>query len=314
MGRTVQRIIETANRLTTIHNAYFGKLARSEAEAFEYSVRAGRVVHEQFHGYNGFAHRVVLDFGCGRGGKTVYYATRGPRRTIGVDVEGDWTLARGYARRHGLNVEFSLLTHDGRIRLPDGSCDVVINSSVLEHVVDLPRVLGELRRVLKPNGLLLNRWHPFRSRYGSHLHAAIGIPFAHLAFNEADLVRAYCRTLARRYETLPPTMRPACQTRTKLDELEFYLNRKTVGEMQAELRAAGFAVMQRRFYRGTRRVRWPAHLPERWVDYCIDYEVHICRPNPAVIPSARSARGTLLRTRSGPTLGELPQPSGIRTD
>jgi SAM-dependent methyltransferase len=276
MGRTGEHIIEAANRFFTARNAYFGKLARSEAEGFEYSVRAGRIVYEQFHGYNDFAGKVVLDFGCGRGGKTIYYATRGPRRTLGVDVAGDWTLAREYARSRGLNVEFSVLPRGGRVDLPDGACDAIINSSVLEHIADLPQALGELRRLLKPGGRLLNRWHPFRSRYGSHLHAAIGIPFAHLIFNERDLVRAYCRTLGRRYETLPPTMRPAYQTSATLDGLELHLNRKTVAEMRCALQTAGFHVVQRRFYRGTRPVRLSRYVPERWVDHLIDFEVQVC--------------------------------------
>jgi SAM-dependent methyltransferase len=275
MGRTTQRVIELANRFFPAPNVYFGTLARSARDAFAYSVRAGQVVYEQFHGYNDLAGRTVLDYGCGRGGKTVYYAARGPRRTIGVDLEGDWTEASEHARRHGLHVEFLPLARGGRIDLPDGACDVVINSSVLEHVADLPATLAELRRVLRPGGRLLSRWHPFRSRYGAHIHSAIGIPFAHLLFNETDLVRAYCRQLRERYDSLPPTMRPAYDRSTTLDELEYHLNRKTVGEMRAALDRAGFALLERRFYRGTRPVRLPRRLPERWVDYLVDYEVQI---------------------------------------
>jgi len=48
---------------------------------------------------------------------------------------------------------FPILNYDGsRIPFPDRSFDVVFSSSVLEHVADLARVHGEIRRVLRPDG------------------------------------------------------------------------------------------------------------------------------------------------------------------
>jgi SAM-dependent methyltransferase len=47
----------------------------------------------------------------------------------------------------------------GKLPLADGSVDVVISSSVLEHVLDVRDYLSECRRVLRPDGVLLLSTH-----------------------------------------------------------------------------------------------------------------------------------------------------------
>lgn len=50
-------------------------------------------------------------------------------------------------------LEFPVQPYDGRnIPFPDASFDIVFSSNVLEHVLDLPQLQSEIRRVLKPRG------------------------------------------------------------------------------------------------------------------------------------------------------------------
>jgi ubiquinone/menaquinone biosynthesis C-methylase UbiE len=50
-------------------------------------------------------------------------------------------------------LEFPVQPYDGRnIPFPDGNFDVVFSSNVLEHVLDLPYLHAEMKRVLKPGG------------------------------------------------------------------------------------------------------------------------------------------------------------------
>lgn len=50
-------------------------------------------------------------------------------------------------------LEFPVQPYDGRnIPFPDDSFDVIFSSNVLEHVLDLPYLQAEMKRVLKPGG------------------------------------------------------------------------------------------------------------------------------------------------------------------
>jgi SAM-dependent methyltransferase len=271
-----QRTIELLNRLCGPRNLHIEAMMRSEEEAFEHAVRAGEVVYQQFVGWNDFLGKVVLDFGCGAGEKTVFYATQGPRWTIGVDRELRTHRAADYAREHGLAVQFMPLGRYGRIPLPNNTCDVVITSSVLEHVEDLLGVLRELRRVLKPGGLLLNRWQPYRSRHGAQLGPAIGIPFAHLLFSEADLVEVYNRTMVKRFGKVPCPMGNIDAHSRGFAGVAGIFNRRSVREMSRAVERAGFEIRERRHFRNAGQVRYARFLPRAWIDYVIDYEVQVC--------------------------------------
>ena len=100
----------------------------------------------------------ALEFGCNYGASGIVMAGLGAR-VRGVDVDPDAIeLARHNAARYGRS---DILLHhvpDTR-RLPfrDGEFDFVLCNSVLEYVAvaELPDILSELHRVLKPGGRLL---------------------------------------------------------------------------------------------------------------------------------------------------------------
>ncbi|MGW0483557.1 class I SAM-dependent methyltransferase [Nonomuraea sp. NPDC003214] len=115
----------------------------------------------------------VLDVGCGAGHYAAELVARGAR-VVGVD--GSATLL-GHARaRVGGRAE--LLLHDLEEPLgfaADASFDGALCALVYEHVRDRARLLGELRRVLRPGGwLLVSTTHPtadwqhFGGSYFSH--------------------------------------------------------------------------------------------------------------------------------------------------
>jgi SAM-dependent methyltransferase len=57
------------------------------------------------------------------------------------------------ASEYAAQQEFPVQPYDGRnIPFPDDSFDVVFSSNVLEHVLDLPYLQAEMKRVLKPGG------------------------------------------------------------------------------------------------------------------------------------------------------------------
>ncbi|KAA2212007.1 class I SAM-dependent methyltransferase [Teichococcus oryzae] len=96
--------------------------------------------------------RDVLDIACGEGYGSALMA-QAARSVLGVDVSAEAVshAAQVYARSN-LRYEHG----DARsIPLPDQSVDMVVSFETLEHFFEHDRFLEEVRRVLRPGGLLL---------------------------------------------------------------------------------------------------------------------------------------------------------------
>jgi len=100
----------------------------------------------------------LLDVGCGPGTITVDFARRlAPGRVVGLDRALDvLPRARAEARAQGVSIE---LTAGDVYALPfaDASFDVVHAHQTLQHLEDPVRALVEMRRVLKPGGVVAVR-------------------------------------------------------------------------------------------------------------------------------------------------------------
>ncbi|KAI9794055.1 MAG: hypothetical protein M1816_006680 [Peltula sp. TS41687] len=116
-------------------------------------------------------HHHVLDVGCGPGSITVGFSALVPEGSVtGIDLSAEvLDQARAYTQQHFASS--SPETKRGKIQyrqadvikgLPfeDGSFDIVFSSQLFPHLPppDLPvRALTEMRRVLKPGGILATR-------------------------------------------------------------------------------------------------------------------------------------------------------------
>ena len=101
----------------------------------------------------------ILDCGCGPGSITVGLAEAvTPGSVTGIDIEeSQLATARETVSGRGLaNVAFK--NADARdLPFEDGRFDAVFSHAMLEHLPDPMPVLAEMRRVLKPGGLLAIR-------------------------------------------------------------------------------------------------------------------------------------------------------------
>jgi ubiquinone/menaquinone biosynthesis C-methylase UbiE len=105
--------------------------------------------------------RRVLDAGCGAGYGAEMIAQAGAIEVVGVDVsEVALELARSTVGA-GVTLEQGDVA---ALDFDDDSFDIVVCFEVIEHVDDRDRVLDELARVLRPDGLLLIS-SPNRDRY-----------------------------------------------------------------------------------------------------------------------------------------------------
>jgi ubiquinone/menaquinone biosynthesis C-methylase UbiE len=94
----------------------------------------------------------ALDFGCGTGNIAGALVDRG--YTVDACDMSEAMLAEG-RRQFGDRIAFAALASDWTaLPYASGQFDLAIASSVLEYVPDLAHVLGELARVVRPNGCL----------------------------------------------------------------------------------------------------------------------------------------------------------------
>lgn len=117
----------------------------------------------------------VLDIACGTGEPAISLAAllAGDGEVVGVDISpAPLKIAEERASQRGLsNVTFQQADAHA-LPFPDNSFDRVTSRLGIMFFSDLPRALGEMRRVLKPEGkAILLVWGPFNQPY---FHTTIG--------------------------------------------------------------------------------------------------------------------------------------------
>lgn len=117
----------------------------------------GVIRYEHMHRYGWslqiVAGRDVLDIACGEGYGSALMASRA-RSILGVDISKDAVAhARArYGAQPNLRFEVGSVT---AIPLGDASVDVVISFETIEHLAEQAEMIAEIRRVLRPDGLLV---------------------------------------------------------------------------------------------------------------------------------------------------------------
>jgi 2-polyprenyl-3-methyl-5-hydroxy-6-metoxy-1,4-benzoquinol methylase len=137
-------------------------------ERFVLGKGGAEIHHEHLHRYefaSGLVNgRHVLDLGCGTGTGAAMMAASGGA-VIAIDIDVD-TVARA-AEQYPEVVDFRQGSAY-EIPLPDSSLDLVACFEVIEHVDDPPRVISEIARVLRHDGLLVIST-PMKAEYNQGL-------------------------------------------------------------------------------------------------------------------------------------------------
>lgn len=147
-----------------------------------------------------FRGKTVLDIGCGAGGKTMFYASKGVKEIVGMDIVPYYKdEAEALAKELGFTDVFRFVAGDAaESGFPDGTFDTIIMNDAMEHVERPEAVLREVHRILKPGGKLFVNFPPYNHPYGAHLSDLIAIPWVQAFFSEQDLIDAYkelCKTV-----------------------------------------------------------------------------------------------------------------------
>lgn len=101
------------------------------------------------------SHDRILDLGCHQGEHSFKVAAK-VKQVVGLDVNPSFiALAKQAAQRQGLtNVTFRVHNLERSLPYASHSFNKVFFFAVLEHLRRRDQILGEIRRVLKPNGML----------------------------------------------------------------------------------------------------------------------------------------------------------------
>src|SRR6478672_7942172 len=96
--------------------------------------------------------KTVLDIACGEGYGT-YFLAQNATNILGVDIDAP-TIQKAKQKYIRPNLEFRA---GSALAIPekDNSFDVVVSFETLEHVVEHGTMMGEIKRVLKPKGMLI---------------------------------------------------------------------------------------------------------------------------------------------------------------
>ena len=144
----------------------------------------------------------LLDLGSSTGA-IAYYLANHFGQVIGADIDGG---AVNFATEnfHKANLKFALI--DGmNLAIRDSVFDVVIWAHIYEHVPDAKRVLGEIRRVLRPGGICYfaadNRLQVWEPHHRLPFLSWLPRPMSHLYLRLAGRGNAYQEKLVT-YESL----------------------------------------------------------------------------------------------------------------
>lgn len=145
-----------------------GFFANNEAyqDAFARQRKANTILKVLGEVVGGTKNLTVVDFGCSSGFVADHLAEY-CEQVIGLDIDTD---AIQFAKKNldKKNLEFRVIQGvDSSLR--DESVDVVVCNHVYEHVPDPKKLLDEIYRVLKPNGICYfsagNRWQFMEPHY-----------------------------------------------------------------------------------------------------------------------------------------------------
>ena len=134
-----------------------------------------------------------LDVGCGHGALCIDLAKSGAKKVIGVDIEPE----RIKFAQNNLKINHPELINIVDFYAVDlanyddsEQFDYIVSKDSFEHIIDLPSMLEEMKKRLKPEGLIYAGFGPlYRDFYGDHKRTNSIIPWGHLIRSEENIIK-----------------------------------------------------------------------------------------------------------------------------
>ncbi len=152
-------------------------------KGFESSVEFFR----RFDGNLNFKDKTVMDVGSGFGSTCFYMAQNGAKHVVGVEINPE-ALAFSHSKLQKYPqaaVEFKLPSEVSA----NERFDLIISKDSFEHYDNPEEFILNLKRLLKPDGVLCIGFSPlWKSPYGAHIAGMTKLPWVHLMFPEQVLI------------------------------------------------------------------------------------------------------------------------------
>jgi ubiquinone/menaquinone biosynthesis C-methylase UbiE len=224
------------------------KMIRKELLApDEYLGRVVSILIE--HGLD-LRHCNMLDVGCGSGVLAYRLKMAGAEKVRGLDVCLNYPQTYFQDRQKALG-----LTEDAcqfvvgnaeKMDFHDGAFDVIVSTSVIEHLNNVEKSFKEMNRVLRPGGLCIHFYCPYFGPIGGHSLLTLDFPWGHL------------RLLGEQLEEYLQGVRPNEVRRAKeFLEKEMSVAPQSLSEVAESAIRAGFQILH--WEEGVRK----SHIP--WI-------------------------------------------------
>lgn len=219
------------------------RLARA---AYDDELESGCGFLDYFQGKAKPSGAMILDLGCGFGGRTLAYQRVTGGQLAGLEIDSRMAApalrfarsmeSEGASTSASTSASFAAGVGEA-LPFVDDSFDAVLSYDVLEHVQDPRKTLAEVFRVLKTDGVFLAVFPPYFHPKGSHLEGyASRLPYANLFFSSRTLLSAIDELLDERGDGYrPQPLRPG-------DRL-YGLNGLTIRKFRKITYASGFEVL-----------------------------------------------------------------------
>jgi SAM-dependent methyltransferase len=153
-----------------------------------------------FNGCVRLSGEVILDLGCGFGGRAVEFQRLAGGYCVGLGIDHREANPGSHFARSMASDKTSFLVGVGEeLPIAGDSLDMVLCYDGFEHVQDPEACMTEAFRVLKPRGLFLTVFPPYFHPIGAHLNGYVSwLPYANLLFPRTVLLRAIDELLEER--------------------------------------------------------------------------------------------------------------------
>jgi len=124
-----------------------------------------------------------LDIGCGEGHTVLAASNEKASFAVGYDLH-----QKGQLNWEQENKNF-LLTRDKDKVKKNAPYDTILIYDVIDHIEEIHPIdlISTAKSLLKPNGKIHIRFHPWCSRHGGHIYRKLNKAFAHLVLNQKEM-------------------------------------------------------------------------------------------------------------------------------